>query len=95
MKSEEFDNEKFKESIRMKPHKLQPYDYQKYRAINPNLTEEAYKICWRNGWEWKIVSGKPIYNIYQLIVAPVWYLDCGDDIENRNNYYMTFFEENN
>lgn len=94
MKSEEFDNEKFEASIGMKPHKLQPYDYNKYRAINPNLTEAAYKICWKNSWEWKIVSGKPIYDIYQLIVAPVWYLDLGDDIENRNNYLKSFIKNN-
>jgi hypothetical protein len=94
MKSEEFDIEKLKQSLGIKPDKLQPYDYNKYRSINPNLTEEAYEICWRNSWEWKIVSGKPIYNIYQLIVPPVWYLDSGDDIENRNYYYRSFFVEN-
>jgi hypothetical protein len=95
MTPEEFDIEKFKKSIGMKPHKLQPYDYEKYRSINPKLTEEAYKICWKNSWEWKIVSGKPIYNIYQLIVAPVWYLDSGNDIINRAKFYTNYYSKDN
>lgn len=90
---EEFDIENFLKSEGMNKHKLQPFDYEKYKSINPKLTEEAYEICRRNGWEWKIMSGKAIYNFWTLIVPPVWYLDSGDDIENRNKYYRSIFEK--
>ena len=94
MKREEFDNDKFLESEGMNSYKSQRYDYEKYKAINPNLTEEAYKICWQNGWEWKIYSGKPIYYFWNLILEPLWFLDSGDDIENRNKYYEYMKNEN-
>ncbi len=61
MKKEEFDNEKFKESIGYKRQPIEPYDFEKYKSINPKLTVEIYEYCRKNRSLWKIKCGKRIY----------------------------------
>lgn len=58
MNNKEFDLEKFNKIMGFKTtYKLQPYDYERYRLINPELTVAVYERLRKSGAEWKIVAG--------------------------------------
>ena len=40
MENKKFDNEKFKRELGLVPRRLQPYNYERYKKVNPNLTEQ-------------------------------------------------------
>jgi len=82
MKKKEFDNEEFKKSMGLKPRTLQPYNFERYKAVNPYLTEDVYKHLRQNGSEWKILCGISVYTHWgSEILKEVWWL-------KGNNCYL-------
>jgi len=58
MKRQEFDLQQFKREMGLdKTCILQPYDYEKYKSICPELTVPVYERIRNNMAEWKIVAG--------------------------------------
>lgn len=54
---------------------LQPYNFERYLATNPNLTEAVYTHLRQNGAEWKILCGLSVSNHWGTeILKEVWYL---------------------
>ena len=40
-KNKKFDNKKLNRELGLVPRKLQPYNYERYKKVNPNLTESV------------------------------------------------------
>jgi len=84
MNKEEFDPEKIKESLGCAPRKYEEYDYEKYKRINPKLTEETYKHLYSNHGLWKIVCGQEVSTHWGMILLErVWYLDLPGNYDRR------------
>lgn len=55
--------------------KLEPYDYEKYKAINPKLTESMYRKMRQSGALWKIKIGREHKDKYSgEVLQGVWWL---------------------
>lgn len=54
----EFDLNNFCKESGISNGKLEPYDYEKYKAINPKLTETLYRRMREGGALWKITLGR-------------------------------------
>jgi hypothetical protein len=80
MEKEEFNIENLEKELGLDyNHRLQPYDYEKYNAVNPNLTKDMYHFLRGNGSEWKILCGlKVIRKWSNDVLEPVWYLNGGE-----------------
>ena len=71
--------------------RLQPYNFERYKAVNPNLSEKMYRFLRENGTEWKILCGEKVIMKYENeVLEPVWYLKNDDIYNNRYNpdYYL-------
>lgn len=71
--------------------RLQPYNFERYKAVNPNLTEKMYRFLRGNGTEWKILCGEKVVMKYENeVLQPVWYLKNDEIYKNRYNpdYYL-------
>jgi hypothetical protein len=87
MENKTFDNEKFKRELGIVPCVLQPYNFERYKKINPNLTESVYKQLRINGSEWKILCGLSIFTHWgNEILKEVWYLK-GDEHYKDSDFY--------
>ncbi|MFE3869873.1 hypothetical protein ACFX5F_01390 [Flavobacterium sp. ZS1P70] len=87
MKKEEFNIEDYK-------HYVQPYDYERYRAVNPKLTKKMYEFLRGNGSEWKILCG--VYVKIQWtneVLEEVWYLNCSGHYKNGEIYKNRYLPE--
>lgn len=70
----EFDNEQFQKDMGLKPNPLQPYNFERYKAFNPELTETAYQHLRQNRAEWKILCGLGVYSPWgSEILKEVWW----------------------
>jgi hypothetical protein len=94
MKDETFDNEKIKKELGLKPRILQPYDFERYKSFNPNLTEIAYKHLRENQSEWKILCGLSVRTHWGLeILKRVWWLSDNDAYKKTEYYKFRFASE--
>jgi hypothetical protein len=91
---EQFDLEEFKRKMGLgKSSPLQPYDFEKYKMINKNLTVEVYEKMRRRGDEWKIVAGKEIlkYGEFgEVLLKGIPHLDLGSYSANYRYYKKIF-----
>jgi len=53
---------------------LEPYDYEKYKTINPKLTKRMYEHLRFNGVLWKVICGKRVEIRYtnEVLEAVLW-----------------------
>ena len=87
MKREEFDNEKFKRELGLVPRWLQPYNYERYKKVNPNLTKPVYEQLRRNGVEWKILCGLSVSTHWgNEVLKERWELKCGE-LYKKNDFF--------
>ena len=87
MKKEEFNNEKFKKELGVPPRALQPYNFERYKKANPNLTEEVYKQLRLNGSEWKILCGLSVFTHWgNEVLKERWELKC-DELYKESDFY--------
>lgn len=55
-------------------YNLQPYNYERYKAVNPKLTKRMYEYLRGNGSEWKILCGVEVKIKYENeILEEVWH----------------------
>ncbi|WP_291147047.1 hypothetical protein [Flavobacterium sp. UBA7680] len=87
MKKQEFNNDEFKRKLGITPRVLQPYNFERYRKINRNLTEDVYRQLRINGSEWKILCGLSVSTHWgNVILKEVWELKC-DDYYKESDFY--------
>lgn len=83
MKKEDFDLEKFKKDNGL-DFKLEPYDYEKYKNINPKLTITMYEFLRGNGSLWKVKCGKRVTIAFSNeVLEAVWWRDTEECFCNR------------
>ena len=96
MKTEKFDNAKFKKSLGLtdKSGRYEKYDYEKYKAINPKLTEDLYRRLYSNHALFMIVCGYKITSSWGNVVdlEPVWHLDTPFNNQRRYRHGYDGFE---
>lgn len=79
----EFNLDKFIEDMGFNKDK-EPYNYERYKELSPNLTKKMYNFCYHNGSLGWIRSGKRIVMKYENeILERVWYLDLPENWANR------------
>ena len=62
----------------------EPYDYEKYRKINSELTEETYRHLWQNYSLWKVMCGKEVSTHWGLVLLKrVWWRDTEENYIRR------------
>lgn len=94
MKKEKFDNKKFKKDFGIPSPTLQPYNYQRYKRVNPNLTEDAYRHLRGNGSEWKILCGLSVSTHWgNEILKETWYLKCGNLYKDSEFFKFRYVPE--
>lgn len=73
---------------------LQPYNYERYKAINPNLTEEVYSELRKMGAEWKILCGLEVNTHWgATLLKEVWFLKNGNGYMETDFYKYRFMPE--
>lgn len=73
---------------------LQPYNYERYKAVNPKLTKEVYEYLRGNGSEWKILCGLSITTHWgNEILKEVWYLKGGESYKETDFYKFRYRPE--
>lgn len=94
MKDKKFDLEKFKREMGWDTtYKLQPYDYEKYKFISPQLTVAVYERLRESEAEWKIVAGIEILEFGEFgeVLLPARpHLNRGSFSANYR-YYLQYF----
>lgn len=86
------DNEELRKSMGLGERYIQPYDYDRYKAVNPNLTVEAYKHLRSNGSEWKILCGLSFSYPWGVeILKEVWWLN--ENFEDTDFYKYRYVPE--
>ncbi|HRE76241.1 MAG TPA: hypothetical protein PLL09_00305 [Flavobacterium sp.] len=89
-----FNNEEFKKSMGIKQRVLQPYNFERYKAVNPHLTEEVYKFIRQNSSEWKILCGLSVHSPWGVEILPeVWWLKGGEKYKETDFYKYRFVQE--
>ena len=94
MKQQEFDLQQFKREMGLdKTCILQPYDYEKYKSICPELTVPVYERIRNNMAELKIVAGMEVLEFGEFgeVLLPARpHLNRGSFSANYR-YYMQHF----
>jgi hypothetical protein len=94
MKNKQIDLQEFKREMGLDTtYKLQPFDYEKYRLINPELTVAVYERLRKSGAEWKIVAGIEILEFGEwgaVILPAIPHRNLGNFSAN-NRYYLQYF----
>jgi len=94
MENKKFNNEEFKRKLGLVPKRLQPYDYERYKKVNPNLTESVYEQLRRNGSEWKILCGLEVSTHWeQVVLEERWELKCGELYKEKDFYKFRYVPE--
>ena len=99
--NDKFDLEAFKKEMGLyNSTPLQPYDFEKYKMINKNLTKEVYSMLRDRRCEWKIVAGKEIlkYGEFgEVLLKGIPHLDLGIFSANhryyRDNFHVYEFDD--
>jgi hypothetical protein len=87
MNMKDFRIEKFKNEKGLKSTALEPYNYEGYKILNPQLTEELYSSLRLNRALWKVACGKEISTHWGLVqLEPVWWLDIPKNYAMRHTY---------
>ncbi len=90
----EFDNEQFKKDMGLKPNPLQPYNYERYKAVNKYLTEPVYQHLRQNRAEWKILCGIRVSTHWGCEILPeVWYLQNDGHYKDSVFYKFRYVPE--
>ncbi len=64
--------------------KLEPYNYEAYKKVNPKLTEKMYGFLRGNGTLWKVLCGKRVEMKYENeVLDRVWWLDTEKNFRMR------------
>jgi hypothetical protein len=91
----EFDNEKFKRDMGLRPRVLQPYDFERYNKYNPKLTEPVYQHLRQNGSEWKILCGLSVTTHWgSVLLAEEWHLKWGECYKETDFYKWRYEWQN-
>lgn len=87
MNKEDFDNDNIKRVLDDTQGTLQPYNFERYRNINPNLTEDVYRQLRINGNEWKILCGLSVRTHWgDEILKEIWELKC-DELYKHSDFF--------
>ena len=79
----EFNLDKFIEDMGFNIN-IEPYNYERYKELNPKLTKKMYNYCYHNGTLGWIRCGKKIVIKFDNeVLMPVWFLDTSDNWKNR------------
>jgi hypothetical protein len=83
--------EKFIKDMELESSSLQPYNYERYKAYNQNLTEPVYQHLRKNRAEWKILCGLSVSTHWgNEILKEMWYLNLKglykDSVFYKNRY---------
>lgn len=92
---EEFDADEFKTKYGLH-HKLHPYNYERFKTFNPELTKEMYNFLRGNSSEWKILCGVEVKMRYPNgWLKEIWYLNCNgsykDGVIYKNRFDYDFY----
>lgn len=94
MKNKKFDNDEFKRKLGLVPRRLQAYNYERYKKVNPNLTESVYKQLRQNGAEWKILCGLEVSTHWgNVLLKERWELKCGELYKESDFYKFRYVPE--
>lgn len=73
---------------------FRPYEYEKFKAVNPLLSKKMYQYLRENGTEWKILIGFPVKIKWSNeVLKPLWFFDeknYKNDIIYKNRYNSDF-----
>lgn len=74
---------------------FQVYDFERYSAFNPNLTEPVYLHLRNNHAEWKILCGLSVSKHWGFeILNELWYLKNNEEYKNSDFYKYRYTPEN-
>lgn len=94
MENKKFDADKFRDELGIGNIPLQPYDYDRYKNYNPNLTEEIYQHLRNNRAEWKILCGLLVTTHWgQEILKENWWLKFDEKYKESDFYKYRFAPE--
>mgnify|MGYP000681081142 CR=1 FL=1 len=67
---------------------IEPYDYEKYKTINPKLTKRMYEHLRFNGVLWKVICGKrvEIRHANEVLEEVWWRWSFEDNIDKYPTY---------
>ena len=71
------------DKLREHRSKYEKYDYEKYHAIYPNLTEEVYKMLYENRSLWKVKLGIQVSTHWGQVLLPAAPILFNKDLYNR------------
>jgi hypothetical protein len=75
-------------------HYMQPYNYERYKAVNPYLTKGMYEFVRGNGSEWKILCGLKVVRPWSNdVLEPVYYLNFGELYKDGEIYKHRFLPD--
>lgn len=81
-----------RDKLGLTPQNFQPYNFERYQKLNPNLNEAVYKHLRQNGAEWKILCGLSVYAHWGCeMLKEVWWLKY--DYLNTDFYKYRFNPE--
>lgn len=84
-----------KEEFEITKEGLQPYNFERYKEFNPNLTEPVYKHLRLNHSEWKILCGLSVSTHWgDEILKKMWYLKM-DELYKDSIFYKNRHEPEN
>jgi hypothetical protein len=90
----DFDLEKFMNEFNTE-HELQPYNYERYLAVNPNLTVKMYKHLRDNHCEWKILCGLRVeIKGTTEVLNEVWFRKNNNGYKQSEIYRFRFIPKN-
>ena len=82
-----FDANKFSDEQVSARLEYEPYDYEKYLAINPTLTKRMYNFLYDNRTLWKVLCGKEVRLQWTNdVLKAQWWLDTEECYCRRNSY---------
>ncbi|WP_395051166.1 hypothetical protein [Flavobacterium sp.] len=94
MNKQKFDPDKFRRDFNIESSPLQPYNYERYLAVNNNLTKEVYEFLRSNHSEWKILCGIGVHYRYcNLHLDEVWNVKGSDHYKESDIYKYRYRPE--
>jgi len=86
----EFNIEEFIESLGLNyENRLEPYNYERYKSFNPQLSEAMYRFLRDNNCEWKILCGLRVTMAWSNdALEPLWYLNTKNTPYTENFAYV-------
>ena len=73
---------------------FQPYNYERYKTVNPKLTKRMYEYLRGNGSEWKILCGIHVKIQFENEeLDEVWYLKGGEYYKTTDFYKYRYMPD--